>query len=59
VQVLLESGEEAANIFRPAKIGDGVGNRVLVFEAQQGRQGWPRHRLNDGTGLSSGVGQCA
>jgi hypothetical protein len=31
IEIFLESSEEAANVFRPAQIGDGVGNRVLVF----------------------------
>jgi hypothetical protein len=34
VQVFLEAGEDAADFFGPAQIGDGIGNGVVILEAQ-------------------------
>ena len=36
VEVLLETGEDLADLFGAAEVGDGVGDGVVVFEAQQG-----------------------
>ncbi len=38
VEILLEAREDLADLFRPAKIGHGVGNGVVIFEPEQRRQ---------------------
>src|SRR6266404_4370476 len=36
VEILLETGEEFSDLFGLAEVGDGVGDGVVVFEAEQG-----------------------
>jgi len=36
VEVFLEAGEDLADLFGAAEGGDGVGDGVVVFEAEQG-----------------------
>ena len=38
IEIALEAGEEHADIFWAAEIGDGIGDGVLIFEAQQRRE---------------------
>jgi hypothetical protein len=38
IQVFLKTSEHFANLLRFAKVGHGIGNRVVVFQAQQRRQ---------------------
>ena len=38
VQILLEAAEHLADLFRPAKVGDGIGDGIVVFQAQQRTQ---------------------
>src|SRR5258708_28144807 len=38
IQKLLKSSEDPADLLGPAKIGDGVGNRILVLQTEQRRQ---------------------
>src|SRR5438876_280593 len=36
IEILLEAGEDLADFFGVAEVGDGVGDGVVVFEAEQG-----------------------
>src|SRR5215831_11089345 len=38
VQISLEAHEYLADLLRATKVGDGISNRVVVFEPKQGRQ---------------------
>ena len=38
VQILLEAGEDLPNLLRSSQVGQGIGNGVVVFEPQQGRE---------------------
>ena len=36
IEILLEAGEDLADFFGVAEVGDGVGDGVVVLEAEQG-----------------------
>ena len=36
VEILLETGEDLADFFGAAEVGNGVGDGIVVFEAEQG-----------------------
>lgn len=38
IKVFLEAAEHLVNFIRLAKIGDGIGNRIVILEAQQRSQ---------------------
>lgn len=38
VEVLLKAGEDLPDLFRPAQVGNGVGDGIVVLEFQQRRQ---------------------
>jgi hypothetical protein len=38
IEVFLEADEDLADLVRAAEVGDGVGDGVVVFEAQQRSQ---------------------
>lgn len=38
IEIALEAREQQPDIFRPAQIGAGVGDGVLILEPQQGRE---------------------
>ena len=38
IQILLESREDFANLFGLSQVGHGIGDGIVVFEPQQGRE---------------------